>query len=32
VTIDAARAHVDCSAHLNVSSDGPLKVSLTDCP
>jgi hypothetical protein len=32
VTIDAARAHVSCSAHLNVSSDGPLKVLLTDCP
>jgi hypothetical protein len=32
VTIDARRARVDCAAHLNVSSDGPLKVLLRDCP
>jgi hypothetical protein len=32
VTIDARRARVDCAAHLNVTSDGPLKVILRDCP
>jgi hypothetical protein len=32
VTIDAARARVDCHAHLHVTSDGPLKVVLADCP
>jgi hypothetical protein len=32
VTIDARRAKVDCHAHLNVTSDGPLKVTLRDCP
>jgi hypothetical protein len=32
VTVDAARAHVSCAAQLHVSSDGPLKVKLTDCP
>jgi hypothetical protein len=32
VTIDAARAKVDCAAQLRVTSDGPLKVSLADCP
>jgi pimeloyl-ACP methyl ester carboxylesterase len=31
VTIDAKRAHVDCSAHLNIKSDGPLTVNLADC-
>jgi hypothetical protein len=31
VTIDAARARVDCSAQLNVSTDGPLQVTLADC-
>ncbi|HEV2981393.1 MAG TPA: hypothetical protein VGX51_08170 [Solirubrobacteraceae bacterium] len=31
VTIDAKRAHVDCSPHLNITSDGPLTVSLADC-
>jgi pimeloyl-ACP methyl ester carboxylesterase len=31
VTIDAARARVDCAAQLNVKTDGPLKVTLTDC-
>jgi hypothetical protein len=31
VTIDAARARVDCRAHLNVTSDGPLNVKLTNC-
>jgi hypothetical protein len=32
VTIDAARARVDCSAQLHVTTDGPLKVKLADCP
>jgi hypothetical protein len=32
VTIDAARAKVDCAAQLHVTSDGPLKVTLADCP
>jgi hypothetical protein len=32
VTIDAARAKVNCAAQLNVTSDGPLSVKLADCP
>jgi hypothetical protein len=32
VTIDAARARVDCAAALHVSTDGQLKVTLADCP
>jgi hypothetical protein len=32
VTIDAARARVDCAARPNVSTDGPTQVSLADCP
>jgi hypothetical protein len=32
VTIDAARARVDCAAQLHVTTDGPLKVKLADCP
>jgi hypothetical protein len=32
VNIDASRARVDCSASLNVTTDGPLRVTLTDCP
>jgi hypothetical protein len=32
VTIDASRAKVDCAAQLNVTTDGPLKVTLADCP
>ena len=32
ITVDAARARIDCSAALNVVSDGPLKVNLVDCP
>jgi hypothetical protein len=32
ITIDAARAKVDCSAQLHVTTDGPLKVKLADCP
>jgi hypothetical protein len=31
VTIDAKRAKVNCSAHLNVTTDGPLTVTLADC-
>jgi hypothetical protein len=31
VTIDPARARVDCNAQLNVSTDGPLTVTLTGC-
>ena len=32
VTIDAKRAKVDCKAQLNVTTDGPLTVTLADCP
>jgi hypothetical protein len=32
VTIDAARARVDCAAQLHVTTDGPIKVKLADCP
>jgi hypothetical protein len=32
VTIDASRARVDCAAHLEVHTDGPLRVTLADCP
>jgi hypothetical protein len=32
VSIDAARARIDCAATLRVSTDGPLKVTLSDCP
>src|SRR5207253_1302323 len=32
VTVDAARAKVDCAAQLHVTTDGPLKVTLADCP
>jgi hypothetical protein len=32
VSVDAARARVDCSASLNVTTDGPLKLTLADCP
>jgi hypothetical protein len=31
-SIDAKRAKVDCHAQLNVKSDGPTKITLTDCP
>jgi hypothetical protein len=31
VTIDAKRAKVDCKAQLNVTTDGPLTVTLADC-
>ncbi len=31
VTIDAARAKVDCRAQLNVETDGPISVTLADC-
>jgi hypothetical protein len=32
VSIDASRAHVDCAASLSVTTDGPLRVTLSDCP
>jgi hypothetical protein len=32
VSIDASRARVDCQAALHVTTDGPLKVILSDCP
>jgi hypothetical protein len=32
VTIDAKRAKVNCAAALNVSTDGPLQVTIADCP
>lgn len=31
ITIDPARARVDCKARLNVTSDGPLRVILSGC-
>ena len=31
VTIDVARAHVDCAVHLDVHTDGPLAVTLLGC-
>jgi hypothetical protein len=31
VTIDAKRARVDCNAKLNVTTDGPLEVTLAEC-
>jgi hypothetical protein len=31
LTVDAARAKVDCNAELNVNSDGALKVNMSDC-
>lgn len=31
VTIDAARARVDCKAQPHVTTDGPLTVTLADC-
>jgi pimeloyl-ACP methyl ester carboxylesterase len=31
VSIDAKRAKVDCAAALNVTTDGPLQVTLSDC-
>jgi hypothetical protein len=32
VTIDPAAAEVDCDATLNITSDGPLEVTLLGCP
>jgi hypothetical protein len=32
VTIDARRAHVDCHVRLHVTSDGPIHVTVADCP
>ncbi len=31
ITVDVARARVDCNVQLNISSDGPLTVSLGGC-
>jgi pimeloyl-ACP methyl ester carboxylesterase len=31
VTMDVKRAKVNCKAHLNVTTDGPLTVTLADC-
>lgn len=31
-TVDARRARVDCKAALHVTTDGPLSVTLADCP
>ncbi|HEV3232700.1 MAG TPA: hypothetical protein VG245_10655, partial [Candidatus Dormibacteraeota bacterium] len=31
VTVDVARARVDCGVSLNITSDGPLKVTLAGC-
>ncbi len=31
-SIDASRARVDCSAQVQASSDGPLQLTLADCP
>jgi hypothetical protein len=30
-TIDPSRAHVDCNATLNVTSDGPITITLAGC-
>jgi predicted esterase len=30
-SIDVSRAHVDCNANLNITSDGPISVTLTGC-
>ena len=32
VSIDAKRAKVNCAAQLNVTTDGPLQVTVADCP
>jgi hypothetical protein len=32
VTVDARRAKVNCAAQLNVVTDGPVEVTLADCP
>ena len=32
MTIDVARAHVDCNVRLNVTTDGPVAVTLAGCP
>jgi hypothetical protein len=32
LTIDAPRAHVSCSAKINLTSDGPTQVTLGGCP
>jgi hypothetical protein len=30
-TIDVSRAHVGCNANVNVTSDGPIAVTLAGC-
>jgi pimeloyl-ACP methyl ester carboxylesterase len=32
LTIDVARAHVNCNVHLEIATDGPVKVTLAGCP
>jgi hypothetical protein len=32
LAIDPLGAHVDCHAHLNITTDGPVQVSLLGCP
>ncbi|HEV2370189.1 MAG TPA: hypothetical protein VGR90_09965, partial [Acidimicrobiales bacterium] len=32
VTVDAARARVDCNAAVAVKTDGPVQINLVDCP
>jgi hypothetical protein len=32
VTVDAKRAKVTCAAQLSVTTDGPVEVTLADCP
>ena len=32
MTIDAARARVNCDAQLDITSDGPLNVNIVNCP
>ena len=32
VTVDAARARVSCRARLDITSDGPLRVTMADRP
>jgi hypothetical protein len=32
VTVDASRAHVDCAAQVQAQTDGPLQITLANCP
>jgi hypothetical protein len=32
VTVDATRAHVDCAAQVQAQTDGPLQITLANCP